>query len=651
MNRREFLQLAAAITAGAALPRGVIAAATTDNLKHTCQQYFLTILEGFVRNARATSPTFAVADFPDGTMLSSCCNPRLQTYVSTARMLPAIAASILGKNETVSVSGEKLDLVKLLASAYSAAFNPAAPEYWGKSRTDKADQKQVEASLVAYSLWLVGEPLLSALTPADRTNINTWLASCTVVPERKHNHAWFSAINQAARLELSARYTEFQGDEQWMLDDVKALDGMAIARGWYNDWPEAEVYDYYNFWTYASHFLYWNQLCGKKYAELQKRFLDRLAQFMQTAPNFFSAEGGHVLFGRSLIYRWAMLTSLVLAYQQGLWPHGPGLLKRIIRMNFEWHWKLDPYDATHGKLRETYSPEGNHEVTERYIDNGHPYWAMQAFALLALPDDDPLWTAEEEPLPIQKADFDIQWPELGMRLVGTKRTGHVQWLQSRNIHKDTYRDKYIKFAYSSHFPFNVLAMKDRMPWDSTLVFRDTKSGKVMGRTKIHSGELIDGGLQTKWSCKIGDEPIDVTTRVLIDGECQVRRHDVKIPEALRSAVIEAIEGSYPLGLKRDEKYASEISQNFLVITAPSKFCVACMSSDTTLVPFVAHTFEETERADTNIIYPHNAVASVLSPLQNESHTIVTAFYASPSPPPKHDLRQRMLQLLSRAKAL
>ena len=42
---------------------------------------------------------------------------------------------------------------------------------------------------------------LEKLSAPERTNINTWLASCTHIPERDNNHAWFHATNQACRLE------------------------------------------------------------------------------------------------------------------------------------------------------------------------------------------------------------------------------------------------------------------------------------------------------------------------------------------------------------------------------------------------------------------------------------------------------------------
>jgi len=44
------------------------------------------------------------------------------------------------------------------------------------------------------------------------------------VSERTSNHAWFTAINQAARIRLGEKFKDFAGDEKWMLDDLRALD-------------------------------------------------------------------------------------------------------------------------------------------------------------------------------------------------------------------------------------------------------------------------------------------------------------------------------------------------------------------------------------------------------------------------------------------
>ena len=75
--------------------------------------------------------------------------------------------------------------------------------------------------------------------------MQNWLASCTIIPERTNNHAWFTALNQAARLELSRTFQEFKGDEEWMLADLKAMDALAPVGedGWYSDHPQQPVFD------------------------------------------------------------------------------------------------------------------------------------------------------------------------------------------------------------------------------------------------------------------------------------------------------------------------------------------------------------------------------------------------------------------------
>ena len=144
-----------------------------------------------------------------------------------------------------------------------------------------------------------------------------------------------------------------------MFDDLRALDGMySGSEGWYNDDKPHSAFDYYNSWVFASHFLYWNALVGSRFPDWAKRFADRLRLYLETSPLFFGANGSHVLYGRSLIYRWAVLTPLVLAYWQKLWPHDEATLHRIVRGNLQFHWNNGAFDSSSGKLRETYSEHG-----------------------------------------------------------------------------------------------------------------------------------------------------------------------------------------------------------------------------------------------------------------------------------------------------
>ena len=197
---------------------------------------------------------------------------------------------------------------------------------------------------------------------------------------------------------------------------------------------------------------------------------------------FFGSNGSHILYGRSLIYRWAVLTPLVLAHAQKLWPHDAGTLHRIVRGNLEFHCRNGASTGEKGKLRETYSDKGTVDIRESYIDGGHPYWGMQAFAMWLIPRDDPFWNARGGSSPVEKSDFVRPIEAPGLVLTGHKASGQVKLLQGRSAQTDPhYRDKYNKFVYSSHFPMNIVQRDDICPWDNALVLRDRRTRRSFGR--------------------------------------------------------------------------------------------------------------------------------------------------------------------------
>jgi hypothetical protein len=506
-------------------------------------RYWLPILDGFLGNAARTSDSFAVCDFPDGTILKNSIGKSGKTYDSVTRMMPALAA-------WVASGRARPELIETLRLMFRHAFDPRHPDYWLPADAHRDNQRQVESSVVAWSVWVLRDKLLPLLTARERANIHAWLASCTQVPVRRNNWAWFTAVNQAARLSLAAKWPEFSGDAAWMVEDLKSLDSLAApGDGWFSDSRVEPIYDYYNFWVFASHFLYWNRIAGQEHPEWSAKFARRLKLFLDKTPYFFGANGSHVLYGRSLIYRWGVLTPLVLAYEQGLWPHSPGLLRAILRRNLDFHWSIGAYDEARGKLRETYSASGSRAICDSYIDNGHPYWGMQAFACYLIPARDPLWTAPEEPLPVERSDFRVRFEALKMMLTGSKSSGQVRWLQALTYRGGSeYRDKYTKFSYSSHFPFNLLKEKDGVAGDAALYFRDPLTGVVAARAGIKRGELIENGVEIEWWTVLEKQRIDVVSRVEVMGDVEKRTHTVTAPRE-----VEAFEGSYALGLDPDEQ--------------------------------------------------------------------------------------------------
>lgn len=645
MNRRQFLSRSVAaaalssfvpqslspLLAGAARPSINAGAATQPSAQF--DHYFLKIFDGFVRNARATSDSFAVCDYPDGTKLKSCCNPAGKTYVSVARMLPVMVEWLHAKKQPAG----DIALEDILLKIFRHAFDPEHPDFWGYAPGHRPTQLSVEAALVAHAIVAAGEEFVAKLTPRERANVQKWLASCTQVPERKNNHAWFTACNQAARLELAKAFPEFKGDEAWMLADLAAMDALAAKGttedGWYTDSPDQPIYDVYNFYVFPNFPLMWGQMIGKRYPEWNEKFRGRIRQFLQRTPYFFAANGSHPLMGRSLIYRWAVLSPLVLGYREGLWPHSAGLLRKIVRKQLEYHWSLGCYDEERGKLRESYSRDGTPAAREPYIDNGHPYWTTLGFAFYGIAPDDPFWTTPEEPLPVERGDYVEKFDGPKFLLSGNQRTGEVKWVMALNATKrEPYRDKYSKFTWSSHFGFNSIGEKKQqgdVPADQALVFRDGETGVCATRAVagVTDGKLLDdgAGVETKWFAQLGDWRFDVVSRVRLIGEYEERTHHITAPpEAVGK--VEVIEGSYPVPLGGGGEMLH-------------------------LWPVRGYERVETGRLDmTNLIHAKVSFQQAVGKLSAAQTTLAVIAYASPKPLAKDEVVRRGEELKAAWKA-
>jgi hypothetical protein len=663
MNRRDFLKVSGTALAGSSLVSCASARLPDPKPNADARTLLLAgfdqVLDGFLRNARTTSADYTACDLPGGTKLESCCTPNGKTFTSVARMLPAMADFVSARFESKSRGP---DLEDVILSIYRTAFDPKHPDYWGEPKGDKPTQRTVEAALVAIALARMGPEFAAKLSTLERAQVNRWLASCTVIPERTNNHAWFTAVNQATRLRLGKLFPEFKGDEAWMLDDLKAIDALAAeaADGWYSDDPKFRVYDYYNFWTFGNFPLFWSRIAGEFYPEWNEKLRARGREFLQNTPYFFAEDGAVPLFGRSLLYKWSLLSPLLLGYEQGIWPHSPGLLQRIVRKNFGWWWQLGAYDAKLGKLRETLSPEGSREVSEPYIDNGHPYWAMLAFTFFSIPAKNPLWTAKEEKLPVEKGDYIVRISGPRMLLTGTKASGQVRWLQATNTpRRELYRDKYNKFVSCSSFPFNAIQHGKGMAWDQALVFQNTDSGECAGRVFPEAGELLEEGVQTIWSAKLATGVIRVISTIRLAGDFEFRSHaasfeplgDLNDPASIRNHALKIAEGSYALGLAEGEKPQ--------ITHGPKWTAIRSQRSGKLLVSWAGSGFDGLEvltkfppddEPRVNLVASRMALISVF---KDTAVPLLTRFrltslhYASPKPLPMEAIQERGWELLAR----
>lgn len=648
MQRREFL---------AALPCAAIAQNTQDAppLSAVAEAFFLDIARGYCTSLAKTSDSYAVIEYPDATVTRSFLAKSGKSATGVTRMLPALAAWIASKRQPgiLHIDGKQYDLLDVAGSAIVNGTNPASKDYWGEAPADADNQRQVEASVVAWSAWLLRDTLLPQLSTAERRNLDAWLASCTRREVRRNNWAWFTAVNHAARMALKDRFDEFSYDYSSMFEDLKALDSMYAGQGWYNDDKPHSAFDYYNSWVFASHFLYWNAMVGSRFPEWSALFLNRVKEYLATAPLFFGANGSHILYGRSLIYRFGVLTPLALGYMERAWPHDSGLLHRIVRGNLAFHRENNGLDQTAGRLRETYSDRGAVDIREPYIDGGHPYWGMQAFSMFLIGRDDPFWMGSGTPLPVERKDFTQELESPGMVLTGHRNSGQVKMLQGRSSRTDVhYRDKYNKLSYSSHFPFNIVQRDDICPWDNAVVLRDKHRRRSVGRGELTKGRLLPGGIEIAYGIEYKGMKIDVRSTVLAFGEFEARLHRVIAPAELEPGM-EIAEGSSALGIEAIDDaghIATDLSS--IVRNRRNGYLIASWAGPGWQGVGAAGDFGAADTNGSNVIWPFMEVNTLWAPLVKPGAIILqSVHYASPKPLPNAQLHATASKLMTRLHAM
>ena len=179
---------------------------------------------------------------------------------------------------------------------------------------------------------------------------------------------------------------------------------------------------------------------------------ERARRFLVDYRHFFAANGAPLHHGRSLNYRFGVLAPIWAAALAGSTPLAPGETRRLASGTLR-------YFLERGALRSGLLTRGWHgeflPAVKNYSGPASPYWASKGFLGLILPADDPVWTAPEEPLAVERADFQHPVPAAGFLLSGTQADGIVRASTGLSDHfpfaTEPFDDAhYRKLAYSTH---------------------------------------------------------------------------------------------------------------------------------------------------------------------------------------------------------
>ncbi|KAK3359283.1 hypothetical protein B0T25DRAFT_620900, partial [Lasiosphaeria hispida] len=333
-----------------------------------------------------------------------------------------------------------------------AGTDPDGDEFWGFPRDN--DQRMVEMCPLGYAL-AVAPQIWEGLSGRERGNVEAWLGNSINEKNMPNtNWLWFRVFANLGLKKQGGKFSQERLDA-----DIEHLNTFYRGDGWSNDGPEGiHQMDYYSS-SFAIHFL---QLLYAKLAAEDEP--ERAAEFKKRAQlaaldlvHYYDKEGRSIPFGRSVGYRFAMVSfwgAIAYADIELPAPLTWGMVKGIVLRHFRWWQTQHDMWSPSGTLTVGYSYP-NMYMAENYNSPGSPYWACLAFICLAVPETHPFWTSEEEdPWPVIPKVKALPQPGHIMSNLG----GHCMLLSSGQAcsypMKGTH-SKYGGFAYSSAYAYSV----------------------------------------------------------------------------------------------------------------------------------------------------------------------------------------------------
>ncbi|KAL9947705.1 hypothetical protein D7B24_007080 [Verticillium nonalfalfae] len=330
--------------------------------------------------------------------------------------------------------------------------DPENPEYWGHPRDN--DQRMVEMCPLGFAL-AVAPVFWQDLTEKERGNVENWLGNSINEKNMPNtNWLWFRVFANLGLKKNGGKFSQERLDA-----DIEHLDTFYRGGGWSNDGPEGiHMMDYYSS-SFAIQFLQllYAKLAGDDEPARAEEFKKRAQTIALDLVHYYDREGRSIPFGRSVGYRFAMVSFWGALAYAGVELPAPltwGMVKGIVMRHLRWWQTQHGIWSPSGTLTIGYSYP-NMYMAENYNSPGSPYWACLAFICLAVPEDHPFWTSEEEHawgvIPTVKP---LEQPGHIMSYLG----GHCMLLSSGQACSYPMKGTHAKYgclAYSSAYGYSV----------------------------------------------------------------------------------------------------------------------------------------------------------------------------------------------------
>ncbi|WP_405620851.1 DUF2264 domain-containing protein [Streptomyces sp. NBC_00076] len=367
-------------------------------------------------------------------------------------------------------------------------------------RIEDRSQPLVEAASIALALRLTRQSLWDRLDDGVRQRAAAWLGDALTAEPWPCNWELFPVTVGGFLAEIghepeSARKAIDRGlehIEQWYVDD-----------GWYTD-GDGRKFDYYNGWAMHLYPVLHAWLAND--TALLDLYGGRLERHLSDYARLFGADGAPMHQGRSLTYRFATTAPLWLGALTGRTPLTPGQTRGLASGALKYFLERGAVDERGLLTLGWHGPDP--AVLQGYSGPASPYWASKGFLGLLLPPDHPVWTAPEEPGPVERADAVTSLTAPNWLLQSTRSDGVVR-LHNHGSEDVRYDPYYTRLAYST-------VTTPAPSYDNSVFVGDDPS-----RTGIEPLGVGDGWVASRHTAGGGAR---VTSVVLARGAVEVRVH-------------------------------------------------------------------------------------------------------------------------------
>ncbi|WP_232820206.1 DUF2264 domain-containing protein [Brachybacterium sp. YJGR34] len=399
------------------------------------------------------------------------------------------------------------------ARGLAAGVDPRGANPW--PRPAELPQSKVEACSVALALDLTREWIWDRLDQLTRDRLVEWFSEVIGTRYPPVNWVWFRIIVLTFLRSVDDRFASGEPAAALRADlaqDLRIHESLVRDHGWFDDGPVRGV-DHYNTWAFAALPILWLRMRGIRDLEADGlvtaadplRHQERVAAFTHDALGLVGGDGAPLLQGRSLVYRMATAAPFWSAALAGLADGpdpllAPGALRRAASGELA-HFLRHGVPDDRGLLTLGWFHEFP-EMAQSYSGPGSPYWACKGFLGLILPADHPVWTAPEQPLPVEQEDAVQALTTPGWIVSRTREDGIVRVINHGNDHGQAGEQMvdgplYARLGYSTVTSPALAGPGTVDPRDATVSLVDPERG---------------------WSHRAGFDRVDLRAELLGSGE-------------------------------------------------------------------------------------------------------------------------------------